>query len=428
MTKIYRSAATFFLLLHSLYSFEKIDGIAAVIDDEVILLSELNAYVSLRMSSLGVTPDKIDKKKFQKTCLNELIDGKVLLVHGKKDSMISITNEEVDQATNNHISMLLQQNNLTLDSLETELKRQQGITLAKFKSDARKVIREQLLKQKVQQSYLYSNKVTKKDVKQFFNEYKDSLPKMGESVLLSKLSLKISPSEDIRQKAFEEIMSIKQRLDNGADFEELAKKYSDGPEAAEGGHLGFIAKGTLSELVFEEKAFNLPVGQISEPFETRLGFHIVNVLEKRDQKVKIRQIFIKVEPPKEEIERITVKIDSIKNSCKTEKQFKDAVKKFSDDEVSKANNGLLKWTALIELPSELRIAIDSLEEGDITRPVRENQYMSIYRLIRRVKERKLTLKNDYLLLEKKAKDIFSQKKMVDLVARWRKEMFIDIRL
>jgi peptidyl-prolyl cis-trans isomerase SurA len=428
MVKFWKSAAVVFLLLHALYSYEKIDGIAAVIDNEVILLSELSAYVSLRLSSLGLASDKINDKQFRNTCLNELIDGKVLLVHGKNDSMISITNEEVDQATNNHIAMLLKQNNLTLDSLESELQRQQGISLAKFKSDARKVIREQLLKQKVQQSYLYSNKVTKKDVEKFFNEYKDSLPKMGESVLLSKLSLKISPSEKIRQKAYEKIKSIKQKLDNGEEFEELAKKYSDGPEGSEGGHLGFIAKGTLSELVFEEKAFNLAAGQISEPFETRLGFHIVNVLEKRDQKVNIRQIFIKVEPPQDEVDRISDKIDSIRISCKNKQLFIEAVKKYSDDEVSKASNGLLRWTSLIELPTNLRTAIDSLNEGDITEPIKENLYISIYRLEKKVKERRLTLEDDYLLLEKKAKDIFSQKKMVELVAEWRKEMFIDIRL
>ncbi len=429
---MFRYLVLLLLLLSSLaissLAEEKIDGIVAVVGDEAILLSELDAYTMLRLNSLGLRKDSVDLKKYREQFLDELIDGKVLLAYGKKDTTISVSDDEVEQATNNHIAMLLNQNNLTLDSLEVELQRQQGITLAKFKADARKAIREQLLKQKVQQTYLFGIKITKKDVELFYKEYIDSLPKMGESVLLSKLSISITPSESIRQNAFDKIKSLKQRLDNGADFTELAKQFSEGPEASEGGDLGFIAKGTLSELAFEEKAFNLSQGQTSEPFETRFGFHIINVIEKRDQKVHIRQIFIKVEPPKEEIERITRTLDSIRTNCSTEKAFAEAVKKFSQDPVSKKSNGHLKWTSLLELPSEIKAAIDSLPEGAISRPVQTDKTIAIYRVEKRVSERTLTIKDDYLILEKKASDIFSQKKMIALVSKWRKDIFIDKRL
>lgn len=429
---MFRYPVLLLLLLSSLATLslaeEKIDGIVAVVGDESILLSELDAYTMLRLNSLGLRKDSVDINKYRNQFLDELIDGKVLLAYGKKDTTISVSDEEVDQATNNHIAMLLSQNNLTLDSLEVELQRQQGISLAKFKADARKAIREQLLKQKVQQTYLFGTKITKKDVEDFYKEYIDSLPKMGESVLLSKLSITITPSESIRQKAFDKIKSLKQRLDNGADFAELAKQFSEGPEASEGGDLGFIAKGTLSELAFEEKAFNLSQGQTSEPFETRFGFHIINVTEKRDQKVHIRQIFIKVEPPKEEIERITHTLDSIRTNCSSEKAFTEAVKKYSQDPVSKKNNGHLKWTSLLELPSEIKTAIDSLPVGAISTPVQTDKTIAIYRVEKRVSERTLTIEDDYLILEKKASDILSQKKMIALVSKWRKDIFIDKRL
>ena len=415
-------------LISNLNALEKIDGIAAIVGDEIILLSELNAYTMIRLSGLGISSDSIDFNKYNLTFLNELIDGKILLVHGKKDSTISINDDEIDLATNNHISMILRQNNLSLDSLEIELRRQQGISLSKFKSDARKIIREQLLKQKVQQSYLYSNKVTKKDVELFYSEYKDSLPKMGESILLSKLSLKISPTESVRQKVFGKIKSIKLRLDNGADFSELAKNFSEGPEASEGGDLGFIAKGSLNDLVFEENAFNLSPGQISEPFETRLGFHIINVIERRDQKVHIRQIFLKIEPSHEMISIQTKKIDSIRYYCKTKNEFVSAVNKFSDDPVTKFNNGSLRWISLLELPSDIRSIVDTLKIGDISSPVRDNQYISIFRVNNRVPERNLTLEDDYSIIEKKTIDILSQKKLAELVSQWRKNIFVNIRI
>ncbi|MEM4368687.1 MAG: peptidylprolyl isomerase, partial [Candidatus Anstonellales archaeon] len=294
---------------------ERLDGIVAVVGDEIVLLSELNAYTLLRLNSMGISGDTLDTAKLKREFLNELIEGKILIAYGKKDSMIRVTEEEIEQAATNHINAILKENHLTPDSLDAELRRQQGITLSKFKVEIKKAIKDQLYKQKIQQMYLSSVKLTKKEVAEFYEQYKDSLPKVGESILLSKLSLKISPSEAVRQKAFEKIKAIKLQLDNGADFAEMAKKYSESIEGANGGDLGFIEKGTLNELTFEEKAFSLPVGVISEPFETRLGFHIIKVLEKRDQKVHVCQIFTKVEPTEEELNRVKNKIDSIRISC-----------------------------------------------------------------------------------------------------------------
>ena len=160
----------------------------------------------------------------------------------------------------------------------------------RFKSESRRAIREQIYKQRLQQTFLSSIKLSKKDVVDFYTQYKDSLPKAGESVLLSKLSVKISTSEKVRQAAFDKIKLIQQKIDNGEDFAELAKKYSESPDAAEGGDLGFISKGSLGEIAFEEKAFSLLPGQVSEMIETHLGFHLIKALEKKDQRIHIRPV------------------------------------------------------------------------------------------------------------------------------------------
>ncbi len=424
---------TFFSFFFSLALFvnaqESLDGIAAVIGDEIILKSEISAYSAMRLNSIGTyDKDSASLEKINKKFLEEMIDGKVLLAHAKKDTSILLTENEVEQALSGHINSLLRQNNLTMDALETELKRQQGITLSKFKSELRKAIKEQLLKQKVQQTYLFSLKINRKDVESFFNQYKDSLPQAGESVLLKKLSLVINPGDSIRQAAYEKILSIKQKLSNGEDFSELAKKYSESPEASEGGNLGFISKGSLSELAFEEKAFNLQPGQISEPFETRLGFHILNVIEKRDQKVNIRQIFLKVAPPEDKIKMVYDRLDSIRTHCKSSAEFSSIVSKISDDPISKNNKGLIGWISLLEMPANLRDAIDTLNAGMISKSIKEDNTVSIYFVEDRVEKRSLTIENDYALLSEKAKDIIAQKKLIDLVNKWKEDLFIDIRL
>ncbi len=405
---------------------EPLDGIAAIIGDEIILNSEITAYTAMRLSSLG--SDSANSEKMKKQFIQEMIDGKVLLAHAKKDSTISLSDNEVEAALNNHINSLLRQNNLTIDALETELKRQQGISLSKFKAELRKAIKEQLLKQKVQQNYLYSLKVNRKDVEAFFKEYKDSLPQVGESLLLKKLSLTISPGDSIRQAAYEKIVSIKQKLINGEDFSEVAKKYSESPDAAEGGNLGFISKGSLSELSFEEKAFSLQPGQISEPFQTRLGFHILNVIERRDQKVNIRQIFVKVAPPEDVIKKVYDRLDSIRNNCKSSADFSTLVSKISEDPVSRNNKGKIGWLSLLEMPANLRDAVDTLKPGMISKAISDENTVSIYYVEDRVQNRSLSLENDYALLSEKAKDILAQKKLIDLVNKWKEDLYINIKM
>lgn len=405
----------------------RLDGIAAIIGDEIILKSELDAYTMLRLNDFN-NKDSLNLSDFRNQFLNELIDGKVLLVYAKNDSMISVKDQEVDKALENHINMLLQQNNLTLDSLESEIRRQQGISLTKFKTEARKAIREQLYKQKLHQSYLYDIKITRKDVENFFNEYKDSLPDVGESVSLSKLSLELKPTESILQDSYKKINSIKNKLDNGESFEELAKKYSEGPEASIGGDLGFIEKGSLNELTFEEKAFKLSPGKVSEPFRTRLGFHIIKVVEKTDQKVHIRQIFIEIKPSENEINAVYATLDSISSACKSKKDFENAVVKYCVDKSTKSKKGYLGWNILLSLSSQLRTSIEQLKPGEITKPIKENNIVSIYRINDRKDNRKLTLEDDYKILEEKTINIMAQKKLRDLVEKWRKDIFIEIRI
>jgi peptidyl-prolyl cis-trans isomerase SurA len=422
------STLVLFFSLTLISSPQKLDGVAAVIGDEFILQSEVDAYTALRLNALGLKPDADELAKYRKQYINELIDGKVLLAHAKNDTTVQVTSDEVDRALDGHIASILDQNHLTLDSLEILLQKEQGISLAKFKSEARSAIKEQLLKQKVQRQYLSSIKVSRRDVEDFYKTYKDSLPLAGESVLLSRLAIEITPPASVRQAAYEKILSVKQRLSAGADFAEMAKKYSESPEAESGGDLGFIEKGTLNLIAFEQKAFSLPVGQTSEPFETSLGFHIVNVLARENQKVHVRQIFVSVAASPEQISRTTAQLDSIRQHCSSREAFIAAVKKYSTDKLSKVRSGLLGWKSLLDVPGPVRAAIDSLPTGGVTAVISNDKELSIYRVEDRAQERRLTLEDDWQLLADKAKDIQAQTKLIELVNRWRKQVYISIRL
>lgn len=417
-----------YILTNSISAAEKLDGIVAIVGDSAILASELEAYVFLRINQLGTIPDSLERDILRSRCLDELIEGKVLLVHAEKDTNITVSNDDVEGELKTRIAYILRQNRISNEELEVLLEKEQGISLTKFKKELRQQIRQELLKQKVQQFYVSSSKMNRGDIEKFYKEYKDSLPSAGESIRLSKIIINTAPSEKIRQNAYTKIMSLKEMLDNGQDFSSVAKLHSEGLNAENGGDLGYITKGTLGELLFEEKIFSLKPGETSEPFESRLGFHIVNIIDRKDQKVHVRQIFVSITPPEEEIKKIVSLLDSVKTSCTTPEAFRLAVEKYSTDNASKSRKGQLGWQSLSEIDPDIRSAFDTLTIGAISSTVTKDNTISLYRIDDLVKSRKLTLTEDWNEITQIAERIYMQKKLMELVSKWQQETYIDIRL
>jgi len=407
---------------------QRLDGIVAVIGDSAILYSELEAFTLYQLNKQGVKPDSVRVDTLQKEFLNELIDRKVLLVHASKDSTVRIKDDEVEDMLNRQVRGILQKNNLSMDDLEAEVQKSYGMTMAQFKAQLRATIRENLLIQKIQQQYISAERISRKDVESFYAMYKDSLPSAGKCVRLSKLPIRVAPSDSVRQKAYRKMRTIRQRLGNGEDFVALAKQFSEDPNAQNGGDLGLVGKGTLDELTFEQKAFSLEPGQISDIFETRLGFHIIKVEERKDQMVHVRQILAIVAPREQEIRKVTVVLDSIRAQAATREQFTAAVQKFCTDAGVKSRNGDIGWQSVYDIPQEIRALMDSSAIGTVSPPLQEGNDYVIFRLNDRVDDRRYTLQDDYDMLAEKAKDIYAQKKLIELVKKWRANVFVDIRL
>jgi len=428
MNRVYQILCFVFLFLYSIRASEKLDGIIAVVGDSIILSSELNAYMFLKINQLSLKPDSLEINMLRYKLLDELIEGKVLLVHAEKDTNISVYADEIEGELSSRIDYILRQNRISMKEFEALLEKEQGISLAKFKKEIRQQIRQELLKQKVQQFYISSNKINRSDVESFFKEYQDSLPALGKSIHLSKITLNLTPSDEIRQKAYAKITSLKEMLDNGDDFSKIAKLHSEGPNAANGGELGYIAKGTLNELNFEEKIFSLKPGETSDPFESRLGFHIVNILDRKDQKVQVRQLFMSITPPEKEVQKTLALFDSLKTHCTSKDCFIKAVHTYSTDDASKTRNGQMKWSTLSELDTQIKNAFDTLTVGTVSSPVKMENRISLYRIDDIKENRHLNLSEDWNEISQIAQRIYTQKKLINLVVKWQQEIFIDIRL
>jgi len=404
-----------------------LDGVAAVVGDEPVLVSEVEAYMLMRLNESKTRPDVNEQARLRRQYLDEIVEGKVLLAHARKDSTISVRADEVDAAQADHLGRLMKANEWSEEDLARELAAQ-GLTLARFKSQLRRSIEEQLLRRNVQQRYMADVHVGRPEVEAFYRQYRDSLPSVGTSYRLRRLVLNVPTPDSVRQAAYARIKSVKTRLDNGEVFENVARQFSDDPSAANGGDLGFVSKGTLSELAFEEAAFALQPGQVSDIVETRLGFHILKAVAKKDQRVHILQILVSVRAPQEVAGAVTARLDSIRASCTTEPAFADAVRRFSTEGRTKARGGDAGWVSSLEFASEFKVAFDSLAVGQVSKPLHEGDALVLLYVSDYAADRQLSLENDYDLLAEKAKDILAQKKLAELVRRWREDLYIDIRL
>jgi peptidyl-prolyl cis-trans isomerase SurA len=144
--------------------------------------------------------------------------------------------------------------------------------------------------------------------------------------------------------------------------------------------------------------------------------------------VHVRQIFVRVTPPEATMARITARLDSVKAAAHSSDDFTAAVRLLSTDAESRAHNGRMGWVPLFSLPEALRAVLDSLSPGGISAPLRDGNEITLYRLDDRKKNRQLTMEDDYELLADKTREIMAQKKLLDIVRKWRHEIYVDIRL
>jgi parvulin-like peptidyl-prolyl isomerase len=151
-------------------------------------------------------------------------------------------------------------------------------------------------------------------------------------------------------------------------------------------------------------------------------------MARENQKVHVRQIFIRVAPSPEQMKKIADLLDSLRINCKTAADFIAAVRNYSTDKSSKARDGCLGWKSVLDLAAPVRAAIDTLHPGSVTPVVNDVNELAIYRIDDRVNERLLTLADDWQVLTEKAQDIMAQKKLVELVSRWRHQIYINVRM
>lgn len=424
--KILSILATIYILFNTpvLFAQQLADGIAAIIGKEIVLISEVDqmvrSYAVQNKLNLSKDPDIL--KRIQSDVFDRLIEQKILLVKAVEDT-ITVDDKDVDQRVEQHIKYMINQ-----VGSEEKLEEAFNNPIKKIRRDLRKETAERLKVDMLRRSKFVNVKVSRREVENFFAVYKDSLGEVKETVNISHILKQIKPSEDSKTEAMDKLTKIVEMINNGENFEELAKTYSQDPgSASRGGDLGFTNRGDFVK-EFEEVAFALSEGEISGIVESQFGFHIIKLIEKRGEKIRTQHILMQVQPTTNDAKIAFNDLDDIRTKIIDGEDFEEMAKLNSDDENVYKDNGKLGVFEADDLKiPEFKAELSKLEVGEISQPFQTQYGFHIVKLNSRNKKRKITLENDWEQISEMALNLKIDKEYKKWISFLKQDIPIEIR-
>lgn len=428
MKKISLLIFSFQIFTLPLLAQEMVEGVVAVIGDKAILKSEIEQqYLQLKASDFtnaNLRCEVMEELMFQK-----------LLSHQAEIDSLEVTEDEINDAIDQRIDYFVSQ-----IGSEKKLEDYFGKTIAQIREEFQTIFKEQRLAQRMESKITSGVKVTPQEVLKFYNKIpEDSLPLFPEEIYLSQLVVYPKVDKSERERITKKLNGFKQRVQNGEDFAFLASLYSDDPGSAKvGGDLGFVKKGKLVPK-FESVAFRLQEGELSDVVETKFGFHLIQMVNRRGQQFNIRHILIKPNISSNAVEKAKTKLDSIiQFMAKDTLSFEQLAIKYSEDE-SKNNGGVIvnpqtgsSSFVLEELEFSVSSTIDGLKENEYSKPTVFVSFdgrkgCRIINVDRIIEEHQANLKEDYDRIQ----SVALQEMKAQALNEWKKdklkETYIDIK-
>ena len=396
-----------------------IDGIVAVVGKSIIMRSDLEKHFNDYTAQYKTVenPDEI-----YCSILENLVYNKLMLHQAELDS-IEISDEEVDYRLNSRIQYFLQQTGGDVKYIENYFHK----SMTEIKKEMREMMYEQALIEQVQSSITGDITITPSEVNQFASKINpDSMPLVSTTYQFGEI-VKIPPVSDEEINAVKErLNSYRERILRGEKIGALARLYSDDPgSASKGGDIGFVERGSLYP-EFEAVAFNLKSGEVSQIVQTQAGYHIIQLIERRGESIRVAHILIQPKPSTEEQVNAIMYLDSVRNIIVNEKlSIEEAAKKYSEGS-TRLNGGMV----VNPYNSSLNFDRQSLDDATYTTlnklipgeysecvPFVNDDGVMSYRLIylkEKVAEHKANLVEDYDMIKNAA----LEQKKYDALEKW----------
>ena len=401
-----------------------IDEVIWVVGDEAILRSDVE---TMRMQAAleGVkwsgNPDCI---------IPEQLAVQKLFKHQAVIDSIEVTDADVAQEVEQQISYWLEMVDGSRERLE-EYKHQ---PLSQIRNDLRDEMKDRQVVQRMKRKLVEDISVTPAEVRRYFKDMpQDSIPFVPTEVEVQIIQQTPRVEQEELDRLKDELRDYTDRVNRGeASFQTLARLYSEDPGTARrGGELGLVGRGTLDP-AFATVAFNLTdPKKISKIVESEFGFHIIQLIEKRGDKVNVRHILRKPIVSDAAVDKALVRLDSIANDIRSGKfTFEDAAPVLSDDKDTKNSKGLMSTNMMQtghtssrfrmqDLPPEIAKVVDTLQVGQISSSFkminqRGKTVCVIAKLKNRIEGHKATVTEDFQVL----KDVVQNKRQEERIHQW----------
>lgn len=405
-----------------------IDQVAAVVGNKIILKSEIEQQY-IQYTSQG----NYANERVKCDILDQLLVNKLLLNQAILDS-VEVTDAQVQDRLDRNMEYFIQQFG-SQEKLETFY----GKSTIELKDDYRPLVREQLQVQSMQQKVVKDVAVSPSEVKSFFESIPpDSLPYINAEVEYAQIVRTIPVSTAAKEQIKTKLLEYKKRVEKGEDFGTLAVLYSQDGSAKNSGELGFRNRGDLVA-EFEAAAFRLKKNEISDVIETKFGYHLIQMIERRGEQINVRHILLKPEVANSDLINAKASMDSVVALIKTgTKTFSEIAQTFSDDidtrynggNVVNSQNGTTRFES-DQVEPTIFFQLDKMQPGETSAPILSTNeagkqaYKLLY-LKSRSNPHKANLTDDYQRLQEAALTAKQNKMLEDWVKKKSANIYIHI--
>mgnify|MGYP002350804554 CR=1 FL=1 len=404
---------------------QKIDGIIATVGDYLILDSDIDKSF-LEITSQGGSVKDISRCQM----LGKLLEDKLYAHQAIQDS-IKVTDDEVKSKLEEQLGYMVEQ----LGSMDKVVKYFKKPSEADFRSDLFEIIKTNKLSSEMMKKIIDKVEITPEEVRSFFKKIpQNELPVFGAEMEVAQIVIKPKVTEAEKQKVIDRLKSIRADVLEGSSFSTKAVLYSQDPGSSSNGGYYKMNRKTPFVKEFKDVAFSLAQGEISEPFETDFGYHIIYVEKIKGQEIELRHILLVPSISNESLKEAKDKVNLIrKKIIDKEITFAEAARTESDEKETKANGGQLvnpktqdTHFELTKMDPTLYSQVSNLKEGEVSLPVidTEQNGKKKYKLVtvtNRIDEHTADYAKDYI----KIKELALKEKQINAIAKWFDEKIKD---
>jgi peptidyl-prolyl cis-trans isomerase SurA len=405
-----------------------IDQVVGVVGNKILLQSEVEAQYQ-QIVAQGMEKSEILKCRIA----DQLLVNKLLLHQAQVDS-IEVSDAQINNELDRRIGFMVSQ-----IGSESKLEQYYEKSIPEIRDEFKPLIKDQLMIQNMQGKVASNISVSPAEVKDFFNSiHPDSLPFINAEIEYAQIVMTVPVSAEEKARIREKLEGYRKRVIAGEDFSTLAILYSQDGSARSGGELGFVGRGDLVP-EFEAVAFRLRKGDVSEIVETKFGFHIMQLIERRGEQINVRHILLKPTFGQKEINETFARADSIRKLIVNDSlSFADAAQKYSDDHNSRYNGGnvINPKTGIArfetdEVDPSVFFQLDKMSVGEVSAPIQSlsaegNTAFRILFLKSRTKPHTTNLVEDYQRIQEAALTEKENKVLTDWVKKKMKTTYVQV--